>query len=171
MVPGEVQRGPEIATTDSAVDPLDCSSAWAPGKSWPYVNSGKIAIARQVVSEQPTPNHGVVQAVVAFPDDIVARKSYNTQVKTWMDCQGKTLTSHLSGSTPDQTAVVGGASENGDVATLQTTPNLPGLTGVVCQRVLTPVGNVVVDVRACSPNVGDTGVTVARDIAAKITGG
>jgi hypothetical protein len=49
------------------------------------------------------------------------------------------------------------------------TPDI-GLPGVLCERALTVAGNVVVDVRSCSPNVGDTAATFARDIVGKING-
>lgn len=170
MVPGPVQRSTDITTNDSVINPLECSSAWGPGKPWQYVNSAFLGLARQIVSEQPSNQHVLVQAVIAFPDDIAARKSYNTQVKSWAGCQGKTVTSHLNASTPDQTADIGSLSDNGDIATLQVMPHLE-VKEIACQRVLSPVGNVLIDVRSCSPDVGDTGVTVTHDIAAKITGG
>jgi PknH-like extracellular domain len=169
MRPGPVQRSTDITANDSVVDPLECSSTWGPGKPWQYLDAGYIGLARQLVAEQPTPQHEVTQAVIAFADDIGVRKSYRSQVKAWMSCQGKTVTAHLNGSTPDQSAVIGAASDNGDVATLQVTPNV-AIKGLLCQRVLMPTGNVLIDVRACSMNVGDAGVTVARDIAAKING-
>jgi serine/threonine-protein kinase len=37
-----------------------------------------------------------------------------------------------------------------------------------CERALTARGNVVVDVRACSPNMNSGGYNIASDIAAKI---
>ncbi|MDT5173815.1 MAG: PknH-like extracellular domain, partial [Mycobacterium sp.] len=94
------------------------------------------------------------------------------QLNWWKDCQYQTISSHSSELTADQTAVVGGSGEVDGIATLQITPNLDATRGVVCQRALTPVGNVLVDVRACSnTGVGDNGVTIARDIATKIKGG
>lgn len=168
MVAAPVKRindpGSEPVTT-----PLDCASTWAPGLSWTYQISGDVGMARQNVTEQPTPNHAVSQAVVAFPDAAGAKKSYATQVKTWNQCANQTVTAHLSGAPKDQTAVMGTVTEADGMATLPLTPDI-GLPGVLCERALTVVGNVVVDVRSCSPNVGDTAATLARAIAAKING-
>jgi serine/threonine-protein kinase len=166
MVAAEVQSSADVAA-DSTITPLDCASTWAPGKIWTYQLSGFIGMARQQVAEQPTPNHAVIQAVLAFPDATVAKKSYDDQVKSWGKCQFQTVTAHLGSDSKDQTAVLGVVTESGGLATLQITPDF-GLPGVVCERALTVAGNVVVDVRSCSPNVGDTAATLARDIAAKI---
>ena len=109
MRPGVVERSTDISTNDSVIDPLECSSTWGPGKPWQYLDAGYIGLARQLVAEQPNPQHEAVQAVIAFADDIGARKSYKSQVKAWMGCQGKTVTSHRNGSGPDQSAVIGTA--------------------------------------------------------------
>jgi serine/threonine-protein kinase len=169
MIPGEVESSVD-PTTDSVITPLDCASTWGPAKTWTYQLSGFLGMARQQVAEQPTPNNAVIQAVLAFPDAATAKKSYDDQVKSWSSCQFQTITAHLNSTTQDQTAKVGAVTQVDGVATLQTTPD-HGLPGVVCERALTVTGNVVIDVRSCSPNVADTAATFARDIAAKINRG
>lgn len=156
---------------EPVINPLECSTTWSPGLDWTYQISGYIAMAHQQVNEQPTPNHGFVQAVVAFPDAAGAQKSYADQVKAWRQCQNQTVTAHLNlnGGPKDQTAVMGAPTETNGMATLPITPDI-GLPGLMCERALTVAGNVVVDVRSCSPNVGDTAATFARDIVAKING-
>lgn len=166
MVPGELQSSSDVLT-DSFIEPMTCTTAWAPGKFGTYVNSGFIGMARQLVEEKPTANHAVVQAVVAFPDAAGARKSFDEQFKDWGECQYQTITSTLKGQ--EQKATVGVTAEADGVATLQVTPDI-GFAGFTCERALTVAGNVVVDVRSCSPDVGDTAGVLARDIAAKING-
>jgi hypothetical protein len=155
---------------DTTILPLDCSSTWGPGKMWTYQLSGYIGMARQNVAEKPTPAHAVVQAAMAFPDAATARKSYDKQVKAWGQCQNQTITATQAGQAKKQTAVIGPFAETDGVATLQLTPDI-GIPGVSCERALTVAGNVIADVRSCSPDVGDTAGTFVRDIAAKVTSG
>lgn len=166
MVPGDVEPRTDWLN-DSFIIPMGCATVWGPGKIMTYVNSGFIGMARQLLTEQPTGNHAVVQAVLAFPDAAAAKKSYDEQFKNWGDCQLQTITSNLKDV--DTKATVGTAAEADGVATLQVT-QVGGPPGVVCERALTVAGNVVVDIRSCSPDVGDTAGNIARDIAAKING-
>lgn len=46
----------------------------------------------------------------------------------------------------------------------------PGANQTDCERALTARKNVIVDVLACTPNQGNTGRQLARDIGEKITG-
>jgi len=166
MVPGDVEPRTDWLN-DSFIIPMSCATVWGPGKTMTYVNSGFIGMARQLVAEQPTGNHAVVQAVLAFPDAAAAKKSFDQQFTNWGDCQLQTITSNLKDV--DTKATVGTAAEADGVATLQVT-QVGGPPGVVCERALTVAGNVVVDIRSCSPDVGDTAGNIARDIAAKING-
>ena len=147
---------------------MTCTTAWAPGKFGTYVNSGFIGMARQLVEEKPTANHAVVQAVVAFPDAAAAKKSFDEQFKNWGECQYQTITSTLKGQ--DQKATVGVTAEADGVATLQVTPDI-GSSGVTCERALTVAGNVVVDIRSCSPDVGDTAGSSPATSPRRSTGG
>jgi serine/threonine-protein kinase len=167
MIAGPVQSS-VAPGAESVITPIECTSTWSAGKTWTYQASGFLGMARQDVAEKPT--HAIVQAVIAFPDAAAAHASYAVQVKAWGTCQFRTVTAHLPGAPKDQTAAIGGFTEADGVAVLQITPDI-GLPGVVCQRALTVAGNVVADVRSCSPNVADTGKTVGRDIAAKVTSG
>lgn len=168
LVPEDVEGRIDFLN-DSFVTPMTCTSTWGPAKFGTYVNSTFIGVARQLVAEQPTPTRAVVQAVVAFPDATEARKSYDEQFKQWGDCQYETVTSTLKDQ--EQKATIGVTAENNGVATVQLTQVDGGLPGVTCERALTVAGNVVVDVRSCSPDVGDTAGDIARAIAAKVTGG
>lgn len=57
---------------------------------------------------------------------------------------------------------------SGDVMTLDITSTNSNVANQRCERALTVRGNVIVDTRACAPNVNSAAYDIASDIAAKI---
>lgn len=109
----------------------------------------------------------LAQAVTAFPDPAAAKSAFDKLVAGGDSCQSQRLT-----YTPDggKNTVVDVATTRtiGDVATVMLIPTTPPVPGQQCERDMTVRGNVIVDVRACSPTVGSAGYAIASAIADKI---
>jgi serine/threonine-protein kinase len=151
--------------------PLECRSVWAPVHQETYDGSGYTAIARRSVKGDAPDAPGAVEAVATFPDAQAAKAALDRVVAVWNKCKFFEFTEQYRGRDVNwKTGVVG---DNDGVFTMpvfsrsqldspdtSTDPN--------CQRAATAVRNVVVDLLACTPELGSEGLTFARDIAAKV---
>ncbi|MEB3979788.1 sensor domain-containing protein [Mycobacterium sp. 663a-19] len=102
----------------------------------------------------------IFEAAVSFPTPDQARAFVKSQAEYWRGCNGKTVTvgeqvqwtfENPTGDSPRITQLrtkVGGKS--------------------TCQRVLSAVSDVVLDVRACAPNIADQGGQIADAMAANV---
>lgn len=162
--------GTEPIGGDSLI-PLDCRSVWAPIHQETYDGSGYTAIYRQSMKGDAPEDPGLVEAVIAFPDNQAAQAAMDRVVTAWRACQALDFTEQYRGAPVEFTT--------GDVVVLDGIASLPvsSKTRLAspetskdpnCQRAIGVSRNVVVDLLACSPFVGSTGSKIATDVIAKI---
>ena len=163
--PELAEVGTETAMMGGSVAPPQCMSAFGPAYRAAFEGTGYTGVVIQLLQQGRAQQ--VAQAVTAFPDPAAAKAVFDTLVAGWNSCQSQRIT-----YTPD-----GGASRMvdvtttrtiGDVATVMLIPTDPPVPGQQCERDMTLRGNVIVDVRACSPTVGSAGYAIASAIADKI---
>jgi serine/threonine kinase PknH len=154
----------ESALLYGSVTPPHCTGAWGPVYDLTYNGSGYTALAVQGVFGGQT--HRLVQAVVAFPDAAAAKAFYDKQVADWNACKSTHIRFEFDGGVTE--ADVGVPSVTGDLLSVMLVPTTSQVAGQQCERDMTVRGNVVVDVRACSPTVGSAGSSIAREIADKV---
>lgn len=153
----------EHAPLDGSITPPHCAGAWGPVYASTYNGSGYTALAVQGVFRDQT--HRLVQAVVAFPDAGAAKAFYDRQVADWNACKSTHIRFEHNGVTEVDLGV---PAVTGDVMSLLLVPTTSQVAGQQCERDMAVRGNVIVDVRACSPTVGSAGMSIAREIADRV---
>lgn len=177
---GMTVTGPPHPTSpfdDSAsVSDKACLSLAGVTEAGAYKGSGWSALRTQRLAEPGNPTvHEMSQAVVSFPSAADAAKFFTASTQLWPSCANRTYAFPQAGK-PDQLWTVGEVS-NTD-GTLRATKTLSGgdqrgtWNWESCQRALTVVNNVAVDVDACSQIQSDahsdSAVDIAQQIAAKV---
>jgi hypothetical protein len=156
--------------------PTECLYAFAPAEGPVYLGSGFTAVRAQFdTAPSKGPNDGpapaATQAVVLFHSSDEARAFFTTSSQRWPACANRQFTTPGDADNPDAVWHVAPLSTaNGILSTTITmTMTGPGLNvHGSCQRALTVRNNVVIDTCTCSDNPGDTAVTVANQIAARV---
>lgn len=146
------------------VTPTHCTGVWGPAYQATYNGSGYTGLAIQLVHRDPT--HKLAQAVVSFPDPGAAKAFYDRQAADWNACKSSHITSEYEGNVSE--VDVGVPTTTAGVMTVMLFPTNSQTAGQQCERDMTVRGNVIVDVRACSPTVGSAGLSIATAIADKI---
>jgi serine/threonine-protein kinase len=146
------------------VTPPHCTGAWGPAYATTYNGTGYTGLAVQGVGFD-TP-HRVAQAVVAFPDPTAAKGVYDKLIADWNACQSTRIVFEVQGATNN--VDVGRTVPIGDIMTLKIVPTDSAIPGQQCERGMALRGNVIVDVRTCSPTVGSSGYSITRAIADRI---
>jgi serine/threonine protein kinase len=142
--------------SDKACQPLNHPGVTGDGA---YVDSGWYTMRGQILQD-PYANYAVSEAVVLFPSVDKAAAFAAASAQSWLACSNREYT------TGGNTWVVGSiADTNG---TLSATENQTGNASRQCQRALTVVKNVAIDIRACKDGVAGTAVDIAYQIAAKV---
>jgi serine/threonine-protein kinase len=163
--PGMTAMPTEYAPLAGSVTPPSCTGAWGPAYQATYDGSGFTAMVVEGVFSEPT--HKLVQAVTAFPDANAAKVFYDRQVADWDACKSTRIRFEYQGASTE--ADLGVPSTTAGVLTMKLTPTTSATTGQQCERNMAVRANVIVDVRACSPTVGSSGLSIASAIADKIT--
>lgn len=143
--------------------PANCGGAFSPADGSSYNGSGFTGVAVQGLS---TDTVRVLQSVAAFPDPGGAKAFFDKQSADWSSCQSTHVTWSYQGQSTE--VDLGVPAMAGDVMTLGSTSINKTGANKRCERALTPRGNVIVDVRVCSPDINSGGYGIASDIAAKI---
>ncbi|MBY0287973.1 MAG: sensor domain-containing protein [Mycobacteriaceae bacterium] len=162
--PGMTAMPTENAPLAGSVTPPNCTGAWGPAYQATYDGSGFTAMVIQGVFSDPT--HKLVQAVTAFPDANAAKAFYDRQVADWNACKSTHIRFEYQGASTE--ADLGVPSTTAGVMTMKLTPTTSATAGQQCERNMALRANVIVDVRACSPTVGSSGLSIASAIADKI---
>jgi hypothetical protein len=115
-------------------------------------------------SPQAAEQHVLQQAAVSMPSPDAALAVVQNAATTWKICSGQSVTV----SNPTAQFSVGNLAGGPPKIWLLATQQQPA-NGWTCQRVLSAVSNVVIDVAACSYNTTDQAVHAADVIAAKAT--
>lgn len=147
--------------------PPECANASAPGEDGTYslFKGGVRGIAVQAIREPAShSSHNVLEVVANFADDTAARTFFDQQIANWGSCSGKVVTNRDDSGTSEKTRV-GPASVKDDIHYLTlTNPDPADATGMVCQRAITTVANVVIDTRACAADITTQAIDMARQI-------
>ncbi|WP_286137599.1 sensor domain-containing protein [Mycobacterium sp. IS-3022] len=154
----------EHAPLAGSVTPPHCTGVWAPAYQATYDGSGYTGLAIQGVHREPS--HKVAQAVISFPDAGRAKAFYDKQVADWNACKSTHVRWEYGGNSTELD--VGVPATTAGVMTVMLFPTNSPTAGQQCERDMTVRGNVIVDVRACSPTVGSAGLSIATAIADKI---
>lgn len=154
----------EHAPLGGTVTPPHCTGVWAPAYQATYDGSGYTGLAIQGVHREPS--HKVAQAVVSFPDAGRAKAFYDKQVADWNACKSSHVRWEYGGNSTELD--VGVPAITAGVMTVMLFPTNSPTAGQQCERDMTVRGNVIVDVRACSPTVGSAGLSIATAIADKV---
>jgi serine/threonine-protein kinase len=162
--PGMTAMPTEYEPLAGSVTPPNCTGAWGPAYQATYDGSGFTALAVQGVFSDPT--HKLVQAVAAFPDANAAKAFYDRQVADWNGCKNSHIRFEYQGASTE--ADLGVPASTAGILTMKLSPTTSTTAGQQCERNMAVRANVIVDVRACSPTVGSSGLSIASAIADKI---
>ncbi|TDZ83240.1 Serine/threonine-protein kinase PknH [Mycobacteroides salmoniphilum] len=146
--------------------PQECAGAFLPGEENTYsaLNGGPNGIAVQAIHEAVRPrSHNVLQVVSTFADADAARKFFDQRVADWASCDGKIVTLRNEDGSADK-ARIGPTSVKEDINYLTVTNPDPAADGMVCQRAITTISNVVVDTRTCARDITTQAIDMARQI-------
>ncbi|ORV09855.1 sensor domain-containing protein [Mycobacterium celatum] len=172
----DVMKSPNIVTqqtwnkpddsTDTKVDPVECTSAAFGGEASAYYGSGftAIYIVRQA-DPQGIPD--VDEGVATFDDAAAAKNFVSKWAAQWRQCAGK----QLVWTWPDGSTVpwaLGDPAESGGVATIRNTAVRQQSLGL--ERVLAAKSNVVVDLQVLGMNLSDEATLIAKRILERIPG-
>lgn len=146
------------------VEPPHCTGAWGPAYAATYSGTGFTGAAIGVVVLGR--EHRVGQAALAFPDPAAAKRIYDKLVADWNACQNTHAVFNYQGAVTEVDIKTPRAI--GDIDTLMLVPTTSPIPGQQCERGMALRGNVIVDVRACSPTVGSAGYSITRAIADKV---
>jgi serine/threonine-protein kinase len=162
--PGMTAMPTEYEPLAGSVTPPNCTGAWGPVYQATYDGSGFTGLAVQGVFADPT--HKLVQAVTAFPDANAAKAFYDRQVADWNGCKNTHIKFEYEGASTE--ADLGVPATTAGILTMKLNPTTSATAGQQCERNMAVRANVIVDVRACSPTVGSSGLSIASAIADKI---
>jgi serine/threonine-protein kinase len=146
------------------VAPPHCTGAWGPGYGTTYNGTGFTGMAIQGVTQGQ--EYRIAQAVLAFPDPAAAQRVYDRLVTDWNACQNTHAVFSYQGASTE--IDIKTPRPIGDINTLMLVPTTSPVPGQQCERGMALRGNVIVDVRACSPTVGSAGYSITRAIADRI---
>ncbi|MFZ0903058.1 MAG: sensor domain-containing protein [Mycobacterium sp.] len=138
-----------------------------------YEGSGWSALRGQGLSDHFYPGnrlrHRVVQAVVLFSSSRDAGAFFTASAQRWPACANRQFTFTMPGQ-PDAVWSVGPVSNvNGTLSATSTEVSPPpAVPGWACQRALTVINNVAIDINTCTGSVSDSAVDIAHQIAAKV---
>jgi serine/threonine protein kinase len=128
-----------------------------------YADSGYTAVKFDVLREQGERyTHSIEQGVTTFPAADQALSFVQASGAKWKACAGQTVD---EGSGFTWTF----ANFAGDPPKISLIMNRHNARGWACQRALSAVWNLVIDVKACDFKIGNEGVQAADKIAAKAT--
>jgi serine/threonine kinase PknH len=158
------------------VSSRECMGALYPGLDQTYQGSAVEDVTWNVL-EKPGGlnragdgnNHFVDQDVAAFPHNTDQALAFvQRSANQWKACTGQTVTVTYSGNL-NYTWTVGNLT--GDAPTITQSYTQEGGHGYACQRVLSAVSNIVIDVKACSDHITDEASRIANRIAANVEQG
>jgi hypothetical protein len=127
-----------------------------------YSDSGYTAVQFDVLREQGQRyTHSIEQGVTTFPAADQALSFVQSSAAKWKACAGQSIS-----ELPLQWTFANFA---GDPPKVSLIMNRHNARGWACQRALSAVWNLVIDVKACDFKIGNEGVQASDKIAAKAT--
>ena len=160
---GQSPAGPSVQLSKP-----ECDGALYPGETPTYDGSGYTKL-NYLVLEEPgdSSDHFVDQDVAAFPSADLANAFVKTSAGQWKSCAGQNVTVTHNNNTNTYRWTFGDLI--GDPPKISQLDTQEDGSGWGCQRVLSAVSNVVIDVRACGYHITDEGSRIADQIAANAT--
>ncbi len=164
-----MQSDPVSDITTKAVEAVsvqDCLGAIYGAEVAVYRGSRFTAISRNQVHEPgDSPAHLVDQAAVSFASPADAFDFVTASLTKWKSCAGKSVT-----TTEDEaTASWQLSSPAGSAPNITTVATQVGGKGLVCQRGLNAVSNIVLDVTACDKHITDQARQMVDKMATKVS--
>ena len=154
----------QMVTSPGTPSDTACLGAFEPIQAAAYQGSGYTAV-RGLGFRSADPPKRVFQGAVEFPSVESAHAFVRTSAGKWNACAGQTVTvTDGNKTTPWTFAEVNGAPPRFTQQRSQV-----GAEGRVCQRVLTAVSRVVIDVVECGASITNEASRVADQMAAKVT--
>jgi hypothetical protein len=157
--------------------PAECRYTMHAALASVYADSGSTAVygyhdqAPAPPSADQLESPEVYQVVVLFGSPEQASAFFTTSTQRWPACANRQDTVPAADGKPELRWKVGQVSNANGVlsapVTITITSNGNSVT-VPCQRALTVRNNVVIDVDACRKDIGDSGVSIANQIAQKV---
>lgn len=157
--------------------PAECRYSTHAALASVYADSGSTAVygyhdqAPAPAGADQLESPDVYQFVVLFASPEQASAFFTTSTQRWPACANRQDTVPAADGKPELQWKVGQVSNANGVlsapVTITITSNGNSVT-MPCQRALTVRNNVVIDVDACRKDVGDAGVSIANQIAAKV---
>ncbi|MGA8548364.1 MAG: sensor domain-containing protein, partial [Mycobacterium sp.] len=141
-----------------------CLGAFEPIQAAAYQGSGFTAVQGQGF-RSTEPQKRVLEAAVGFPTPQSAHEFVRTSAGSWSACGGQTVTVNDGNQTTPWTF----ADLNGAPPRLVQRRTQAIADGRACQRVLSAVSHVVIDVVACGTNITNEAAQIADQMAAKVT--
>ncbi len=165
MQAGKLGQSP--AEPSAQLSKPECDGALYPGETPTYDGSGYTKLNYLVLAEPgDSSDHFVDQDVAAFPSADLASAFVQTSAGQWKSCAGQNVTlTYKNGNTYRWTF----GNLIGDPPKISQLDTQEDGSGWACQRVLSAVSNVVIDVRACGFHITDEGSRIADQIAANAT--
>lgn len=155
---------PENQPLGGTVDPPHCAGAWGPAYAVTYDGTGFTGMVIDVVAlGQET---RIAQSALAFPDPAAAQRIFDKLLADWGACANTHVKFSAQGAGTE--VDIKAPRRIGDVHVLQIVPTTSPVPGQQCERGMALRGNVIVDVRACSPTIGSGGLAITQAIADKI---
>ncbi|MBV9319923.1 MAG: sensor domain-containing protein [Mycobacterium sp.] len=155
------------------VSPQDCIGVLYPGVDQTYQVSGIKDVAWKVMEEPggmkragDGNHHFVDQGVAAFPQHTDRALAHvQASANQWKTCTGQTVTVTYTYSSKYMW-IVGNLTSDALPITLSYTQE--GGPGYACQRGLSAVSNIVIDVKACGDHITDEASRIVNKIAASV---
>jgi hypothetical protein len=152
-----------VTSPGTPSDPA-CLGAFEPIQAAAYQSSGYTAV-RSLGFRSTDPPRRVFQGAVEFPSVESAHAFVRASAGKWKACAGQTVTvTDGNKTTPWMFAELNGAPPR-----IMLRRSQVGADGRVCQRVLSAVSRVVIDVVACGASITNEAGQVADQMAAKVT--
>ncbi|OMC30907.1 sensor domain-containing protein [Mycobacterium colombiense] len=157
--------------------PAECRYTMHAALASVYADSGSTAVygyhdqAPAPPSADQLESPEVYQVVVLFGSPEQASAFFTTSAQRWPACANRQDTVPAADGKPELQWKVGQVSNANGILSVPVTLTVVGngaTMTVPCQRALTVRNNVVIDVDACRKDVGDRGVSIANQIAAKV---
>ncbi len=149
MQPGKLGQAP--ADPSAKLSAPECSGALYPGLTLSYQGTGYTKLNYLVLAEPGDNNqHFVDEDAAAFPSSDQARAFVKTSVAQWKSCGGQTVTATYDNGNAYRWTL---GTLGGDVPKITQLDTQENGGGWACQRVLSAVSNVVIDVKACGNRI------------------
>jgi PknH-like extracellular domain len=144
---------------------VNCLGIWEVGEKRIYRDSGWTAMRGQVLRQPDTENYDflVIQAVVLFPSPDAAKGFFNASGDRWSKCTNHKVNMSVNGAHTTWFF--------GDLKRTDSELTMPVTRGAVersCQRALSVINNVAIDVAACSAAASDQAGRMVDKIRSKI---